>query len=95
MLPQYKKKTNRWVILSFLSRFVGAFLMAIMGLIFFGYVFFYTVAYICLFVANWNYAKGKGYSGAIGILLGLLDIIGLIIMVILPNRYKNFSRKSK
>ena len=33
------------------------------------------------------YAKGKGYSAAMG-LLGLLSIIGLIILVVLPDKAK-------
>ena len=32
-----------------------------------------------------NYAQGKGYPGALG-LLGLLSCIGLIILVCLPDR---------
>lgn len=34
----------------------------------------------------WNFAVEKGYSGVIGLLLGLFSLIGALILVILPNR---------
>jgi hypothetical protein len=35
----------------------------------------------------WNYAKSKGYSGALG-LLGLLSAYGLLILVLLSDKHK-------
>ncbi|MEJ2061448.1 MAG: hypothetical protein P8Y64_13340 [Gammaproteobacteria bacterium] len=35
----------------------------------------------------WNYAQGKGYHGAWG-LLGLFSLLGLIILAVLPDRHK-------
>ena len=42
----------------------------------------------------WAYAKGKGYSGALGVTLGLLlNLLGLIVLVLL--RDKTEPSKSK
>jgi hypothetical protein len=35
-----------------------------------------------------NYAQGKGYSPLLG-LLGLLSCLGLLILIVLPDKYKN------
>jgi hypothetical protein len=35
-----------------------------------------------------NYAQGKGYSGFVG-MVGLLWCIGLVILVVLPDRHKD------
>lgn len=35
-----------------------------------------------------NYAQGKGYPGAVG-LLGLLSCLGLLILIVLPDKHKN------
>lgn len=37
-----------------------------------------------------SYAQGKGYSGAWG-LLGLLSCLGLLVLVLMPDQYKNGS----
>lgn len=37
----------------------------------------------------WDLAKGKGYSGAVG-LLGLLSLVGLIILLALPDKMSSF-----
>lgn len=42
---------------------------------------------IAFFYAFWAYAKAKGYSGAIGLLLPLLSLIGLIILVVLKDKH--------
>jgi hypothetical protein len=42
---------------------------------------------IMLIVGLGFYAKGKGYSGVLG-LLGLLSCIGLLILALLPDREK-------
>lgn len=45
------------------------------------------VAIICNFLAHYILAKGKGYSGWLT-LLALLNIVGIIILLILPNKNK-------
>lgn len=35
-----------------------------------------------------SWAKGKGYSGVYGFLLGMLSILGLLILLVLPDKYK-------
>jgi len=35
-----------------------------------------------------SWAKGKGYSGIYGLLLGMLSILGLLILFVLPDKYK-------
>ena len=43
---------------------------------------------VMLIVGLGYYAKGKGYSGVLG-LLGLLSCIGLLILAVLPDKTKN------
>lgn len=79
MLAEYKSKTNIFVglgiVLEILGRVVGG---PVGGLI--------TLVGAVLFIVGcWNYALGKGYPGPVG-LLGLLSCIGLLILVILPDR---------
>ena len=45
---------------------------------------------ILFLVGCWKLAKGKGYSGSIGLLLGIfLNIAGVIILAIIPDKIKN------
>lgn len=37
------------------------------------------------------WAKGKGYHSAWGILIGMLDVFGIIILAFFPDRYKNLT----
>ena len=37
--------------------------------------------------AFWAYAKGKGYSGWLGIVLPLFSVIGLIVLVVLKDKH--------
>lgn len=46
------------------------------------------IGMILFFYGLYNYAKAKGYSGWFA-LLGFLYIIGLVILVILPDKRKN------
>lgn len=46
------------------------------------------ISFGCLFYGLYNYAKAKGYSGWLA-LLGFLQILGLIILVVLPDKHKN------
>ena len=87
MLSEYKKKTNIGVGLGIIIQIIANVVSAggegniiIGGLLgFVGTVFF---IYGCV-----SYAKGKGHHGAWGI-LGLFSIIGLIILVLFPDRHK-------
>ena len=88
MLTQNKTKTNIGVglgiVLQLAARLIpattgdaGAILALILLLV--GAVFF---IWGCM-----NYAEGKGHSKWLGF-LGLLSCIGLIILIFLPDRYK-------
>jgi len=87
MLAEYKTKTNIGVAVGLVLEIVGrvvimempdlALVGAIITLI--GVVFF---IWGCM-----NYAAGKGYSKLLG-LLGLLSCIGLIVLVLLPDKNK-------
>lgn len=58
---------------------------ALIGLILAIIGFIGSVAYL---VGCWLYAKSKGYSGALGLILGLF-IIGILILAVLPDKTKN------
>jgi len=85
MLAEYKTKTNIGVGVGILLQIVGRALLtsdqilgipvALAGVGFFLYGCF-------------SYAKGKGYPSLLG-LLGLLSCLGLIVMVLLPDKHKN------
>ena len=87
MLAEYKSKTNIGIAIGLILEIVGnvirmqmpnlALVGAIIALV--GAVFF---IWGCM-----NYAVGKGYSQFLG-LLGLLSCIGLIVLVLLPDKNK-------
>jgi len=87
MLAEYKSKTNIGIAIGLILEIVGnvirmqmpnlALVGAIIALV--GAVFF---IWGCM-----NYAVGKGYSKFLG-LLGLLSCIGLIVLVLLPDKNK-------
>jgi hypothetical protein len=43
---------------------------------------------ILLILALCDFAKAKGYSGFVGLLLGLCSCLGLLVLVLLPDRTK-------
>ncbi len=43
---------------------------------------------ILLILALCDFAKAKGYSGLLGVLLGFCSCIGLLVLVLLPDRTK-------
>ena len=47
-----------------------------------------VVGSILLILAFSDFAKAKGYSGFVGILLGLCSCLGLLVLVLLPDRTK-------
>jgi hypothetical protein len=44
---------------------------------------------ILLILALCDFAKAKGYSGFVGLLLGLCSCLGLVVLVLLPDRTKS------
>lgn len=87
MLAEYRTKTNIGVGIGFVLQLAGRFLLmankdlAIIALIL-------TVVGAVVFIWGcMNYTMGKGYSKWLG-LLGLLSCIGLIVLVVLPDRNK-------
>jgi hypothetical protein len=87
MLAEYKTKTNIGVAIGLILEIAGRVMMmempnlALVGAIItlVGVVFF---IWGCM-----SYAAGKGYSKLLG-LLGLLSCIGLIVLVLLPDKNK-------
>ena len=82
MQAEYKNRTNVGVVVGILLHIVAGMMIShaplLAGLLALaGSVFF---IWGCC-----NYAMGKGHSWAIG-LLGALSCIGLIILIVLPNR---------
>jgi uncharacterized membrane protein len=91
MLSEYKRKTNIGVGIGLVLQIIGnvlagpgdaigrapliGFFLLLIGLGFF--------IWGCM-----SYSKGKGHHPAWG-LLGLLSIIGLIVLVLFPDKYKN------
>jgi hypothetical protein len=87
MLAEYKTKTNIGVGLGILLQIIAralktawpstASLATLIGLLGLG-----LFVYGCF-----NYAQGKGYSRWLG-LLGLLSCLGLVVLVVLPDKNK-------
>jgi hypothetical protein len=85
MIAEKKTNTNIGVGVGFVLQIIGRLLanqgdsMVALGILI-------TLAGLALFIWGcWNYAEGKGYSGALG-LLGLLSCIGLIVLILLPDK---------
>jgi hypothetical protein len=86
MLPEFKKNTNIGVGIGIILQIAGR-IMAKSGME--GLGFIVMMAGLVAFIWGCGqYAKGKGYSGWFGA-LGLLSIIGLIILVLFPDKHKN------
>jgi hypothetical protein len=88
MLPENKTKTNIGVGLGIILQIAGRFFarqkpeLAIVGLV------MILVGAILFIWGCMNYAEGKGHSKWLG-LLGLLSCIGLIVLIVLPDRHKD------
>lgn len=88
MRSEYKTKTNIGVGIGILFQVAGRVLISVdselaplaMIFILLGAIFF---IWGCM-----NYAKGKGHSKWMG-LLGFLSCLGLLILIALPDHYKN------
>ena len=89
MIQEYKNKTNIGVGLGLVINIIGSILsrqienpaISILGSL------LLIVGSVIFIWGCWNYAKGKGYHGAWG-LLGLLSCIGLVILVLFPDKHK-------
>jgi hypothetical protein len=88
MLAEYKNKTNIGVAIGLILEIAGQVInrqmpdLILVGsiIILIGVVFF---IWGCM-----NYCAGKGYPKVLG-LLGLLSCIGLIVLVVLPDKNKS------
>lgn len=95
MIAEYKKKSN-------IAAGVWLVTMAILIYMFSGngvesniwktenipVIIVFTIHGLAFAAALWWYAKAKGYWGILGLLLMLLNIIGLIIIALLPDKEK-------
>lgn len=81
MIAEYKTNTNIGVGVGFLLQIMGRAMGGALGTLL---AFAGVVAFIW---GCFNYAKGKGYPPALG-LLGLLSCIGLLVLVVLPDKYR-------
>lgn len=90
LLTEYKKKANQWLIVGFVVWFAGNVLKGLadgQSLQFFlGYALF-LLGYSLFIFGCINYSKAKGYHWVVG-LLGMLNIIGLVILAVLPDKHK-------
>lgn len=92
ILVQYKKEANKWLLLGFIVWFAGNILRG--GL--FGESEMYSLLGSVVFIIGFlmflygciNYTKAKGYGWIVG-LLGLFNLLGLIVLVLLPDKNKN------
>ena len=89
MLSEYKTKTNVGVGLGLTASIIARFVLMPKGGAYATAGLFVLIPGMALFI--WGcccYAKGKGLHPALG-LFGLLSIIGLIVLVCLPDRCKD------
>lgn len=94
MLAEKKRETNIGVRIGFVVQLLGNVLQARGGaLVAIGLV----LVLVGLVIFIWgcmSYCEGKGYSKWLG-LLGLLSIIGLLVLVFLPDRYRSLSQGTR
>jgi len=89
MLEPYKKKTNIFVGVGFITQIIGRhFTLGATTSLSLALGYLLQIAGAVLMVIGCvNYAKGKGYSGAWG-LFGILSILGFIVLALFPDRHK-------
>jgi hypothetical protein len=88
MIAEYQKKTNIGVAIGLIVSIAGRLLMKSEepSLVLLGALA--AIAGTVVFIWGcWHYALGKGYHGAWG-LLGLFSFVGLIVLVLFPDRHK-------
>lgn len=91
MILEYKKKARRATFFIFFAPVLGLVLMYVIDkpwFVAFATLIILTVMLIFSIIACRNYAIGKGYHALFGF-LGLMIPLGLIIVLLLPNRNKN------
>ena len=82
MLPEYRSKANLWIGIGLLLQF-GSLLVVPEPLNALGIL----AGLVMILIGCGNYASAKGYSGLLGI-LGLGSILGLVILICLPDKNK-------
>jgi hypothetical protein len=89
MIGEYRVKTNIGVGFGILAQIIGflASYFVQIGIVLWCAAIFIYGGFLLLIWGLWNYAKGKGYKGAWG-LLGLLSIFGFVILALFPDRRK-------
>ena len=90
MIGEYRLRTNIGVGFGILAQIVGflaSYYVQIGIVLWFAAIFIYG-GFLMLIWGLWNYAKGKGYKGAWG-LLGLLSIFGFVVLVLFPDKKKS------
>ncbi|HYS84975.1 MAG TPA: hypothetical protein VEN78_08235 [Bradyrhizobium sp.] len=93
MLMQYKRKANiaAGIWLVSLVPFVIVLSTAKGNIWETGNVLGITVAVTnvaAFWYAFWSFAKAKGYSGALGVVLPLFSVLGLIVLISLRDKHK-------
>lgn len=84
MLADYKTKTNLFIALGLVLKVLGNLIARSSPLI--GWMIA-AVGGVLFIMGCCFYAKAKGYHGAVG-LIGLLSCVGLIVLVVLPDKHK-------
>lgn len=84
MLEDQARQSNLYVLAGLAMHFIGGFLVAQEDILFVGALFL-LIGSMSFLWGCCCYAKGKGYPALVG-LLGLFWLLGLIVLVILPDR---------
>lgn len=90
MLPENRTKTNIGVGVGILLEVLGRVAIAVSAALAIPGLIIFLIGVAVFVWGCMNYAKGKGHSPWLGV-LGLLSVIGLIILVLLPDRHKTAS----
>jgi len=89
MIEEYRMRTIIGVGLGIIALIIGFYLSYYVHIgivLWFAAIVIYS-GFLLFIWGLWNYAKGKGYKGAWG-LLGLLFIFGFVILALFPDRKK-------
>jgi len=81
MIQHEVQKTNKFIALGVLAAALAGVLSDV------AYIFI-VVAWIFFFIACLTFAKAKGYSQGVGIILGLFGLIGLLVLFFMPDKLK-------
>jgi hypothetical protein len=50
------------------------------------FIFFVVIAFAAYWIGMWSGAKAKGYSGFVGLSLGLLPLAGIVVLLLIHDR---------